>query len=78
MTNINASSAAKKNKDLIDDVSTRYKFKKNNITLINIDKHFICCSSRETSNDHAKKYNSRHKVLQTTRNHESIDNEVMN
>jgi hypothetical protein len=67
----------KKNKNLIDNVSTQYKFKKNHITLINIDKHSTCCLSRETSYDHAEKYDSRHKILQTTRNHESIDNEVM-
>jgi hypothetical protein len=78
MTNINVSSAARKNKDLIDNVFTRYKFKKNHITLINIDKHSTCCSSRETSYNHAEKYNSRHEVLQMTRNHESINNEIIN
>jgi hypothetical protein len=51
---------------------------KHNMIKTNFDRHSSRYSSRQSSYDHAKKYDLRYEILQRTCNYESIDDELIN
>jgi hypothetical protein len=78
LTDICTSNSSRENENLIDCLSSWYKFMQHNMIETNFDRHFSRRSSRRSSYHHAKKHDLRHEILQKARHYESIDDELIN